>query len=458
MNENLLISCISAAKRREMNTVFLVTWHSSRFGLHAFPIGRAGLATLRQTLSFSNQSKCCSRSTHGFLDCLPVSPPPSYKSRSRTAVYGTFFQLNRQARCASLWKSKMEEPLRHKAAQNKASTSPAGFKAIFGVKIDRKEGNDLLKRLQEHRHQGTLDQKLPYPDALIDKGLTYLRAKYPVDEDAAIIARIDREADMEIRMPQTEVHRSPDAVSQFDELRRRNRERREEQEAKQEMEKQRSLAEESPKAERRFTVRDGTDLVQLRPAPEWVQKYRDKAQMKQLPEMSAWARLLPSGLLTVAVVTLAVLFAQNYKQPSRKARLWPDLPPAAATVTTLIGVNVAVFVLWRLPPFWRVLNRNFLVVPAYPHSMSMLTACFSHQSFTHLLPNLLSIWLIGTRCTSTPKSLPSNTLDLTMRNSTRRHWSRAVSSSLLFQCSDCSIHTHGCLCHETLLHYKYVGS
>ncbi|KAL9128728.1 MAG: hypothetical protein Q9175_007467 [Cornicularia normoerica] len=291
----------------------------------------------------------------------------------------------------------MEEPMRHKAAQNKASTSPAGFKAIFGVKIDRKEGNDLLKRLQEHRHQGTLDQKLPYPDALIDKGLTYLRAKYPVDEDAAIIARIDREADMEIRMPQTEVHRSPDAVSQFDELRRRNRERREEQEAKQEMEKQRSLAEESSKAERRFTVRDGTDLVQLRPAPEWVQKYRDKAQMKELPEMSAWARLLPSGLLTVAVVTLAVLFAQNYKQPSRKARLWPDLPPAAATVTTLIGVNVAVFVLWRLPPFWRVLNRNFLVVPAYPHSMSMLTACFSHQSFTHLLPNLLSIWLIGTR-------------------------------------------------------------
>ncbi|CAF9934036.1 hypothetical protein IMSHALPRED_009567 [Imshaugia aleurites] len=279
----------------------------------------------------------------------------------------------------------------------------AEINAIFGLRIDRKDGSDLLKCLQEHRQQGTLDQKLPYPDALIEKGLKYLRAKYPLDEDAAIIARIDREADRTFRLPQTNIDQSPQAVSQWEILRQENRKKHaekveaEEEKAREEMENPKTLAKESPKAARREIVKDGTALVQLRPEPEWIQRYRDKAQMKELPEMSAWARLLPSGLVTIAVVTLAVLFAQFYKQPSRKARLWPDLPPAAATLITLIGANVAVFVLWRLPPLWRTLNRIFLVVPAYPHSLSMLTACFSHQSFSHLLTNLIPLWLIGTR-------------------------------------------------------------
>lgn len=380
-----------------MTAVLSVAWLSFRLGLHASPIGRAGLATLRENLSSSSQPKQHPRSIHGFFQCSPGSPTQRCNARPRIAPYGHFPQLSGQARCASLWKSKPEESPRQKAAQNLAPISRAEIKAVFGLKVDRRDGNDLLKRLQEHRHHGTLDQKLPYPDALIDKGVTYLRAKYPFDEDAAILARIDREADLEFRLPQTNIDQSPQAVSQFEKLMRENRERRKEEKAKQETENQESLAEKGPKAERRVTVRDGTALVQLRQEPEWVQKYRDKAQMKELPETSAWAKLLPSGLVTLAVVTLAVLFAQSYKQPSRKARLWPDLPPAAATVITLIGVNVAVFVLWRLPPFWTFLNRYFLVVPAYPHSMSMLTACFSHQSFAHLLSNVIPMWLIGTR-------------------------------------------------------------
>ena len=285
--------------------------------------------------------------------------------------------------------------------------SRAELNAVFGPKIDRKEANDLLERLQEHRRRGTLDQTLPYSNALIDKGLKYLRAKYPFDEDAAIIARIDREVGGNVRLPQTNIDQSPQGVSQFEKLRRENIQRRKEENAKEEKENKSVLSEESSEADRRVTARDGTALVQLRPEPGWVQKYRDKAQMKELPEMSAWARLLPSGLVTVAVATLAVFFAQHYTQPSREARLWPDLPPAAATVITLIGVNVAVFVLWRLPPFWRLLNRNFLVVPAYPYSMSMLTACFSHQEFTHLLSNIIPLWLIGTHRKSRPRFLPS---------------------------------------------------
>lgn len=399
------IPCTSAAARRrarfEMTVVFSAAWQSFRLGLPAsYPSGRACVTTLRQILSSTSQSKQHCRSIHGFFKCSPTSPPQKHHARPKHALCGPFPQLSGQARYSSLWKNKAEEPQTPKAAQNKALLSRAEINAIFGPKVDRKDGNDLLKRLQDQRHQGTLDQKLPYSDALIGKGLTYLRAKYPVDEDAAIIARVDREADGEFRLPQTNIEESPQAVSQFDKLRRENTNKREVEKANQQTEQQKGLTEETPKADRRVTVRDGTALVQIRPEPEWVQRYRDKAQMQELPEMSTWARLLPCGLVTVAVVTLAVLFAQNYRQPSRKARVWPDLPPAAATVITLIGVNVAVFVLWRLPPLWKFLNRNFLVVPAYPHSISMLTACFSHQSFTHLLANMIPLWLIGTRRTS----------------------------------------------------------
>ena len=276
----------------------------------------------------------------------------------------------------------------------------AEIKAIFGLYLDRKDGNDLLKRLQEHRHRGTLDQELPYPKALVNKGLTYLRANHPFDEDAAIIERIDKEEDeRDFRLPQTNMHLSPHAVSQFDKLRRENIERRkkEEMQRQQEAENKRLLAAESPIAEEIVTAKDGMTSVQSpRRRPEWLQAYRDRATMKEIPEISSWARLVPSGLVTVAVVTLAVFFAQNYEQPLRNARLWPDLPAAAATVIAIVGVNVAVFVLWRMPPLWRVFNRTFIVVPAYPSSVSMLAACFSHQSLAHLLSNIIPLWFIGT--------------------------------------------------------------
>ena len=408
-----------------MTTVFPLTWHSLCLSQHAWPVGRAGLATLRDTLSPLSLSKQRVHGIHGCLERSKVLPSSSWNARPTITLFALVPQLHGQGRCASLRRSKKTEAPRQKAAQNETLMSEAKINAIFGLSISRKDGNDLLARLQEQRLQGTIDQKLPYDDALIDKGLKYLRAKHPLDEDAAIIARIDREADDEFRLPQTNIHKSPHAVSQFERLIRENRQRREKKKeeekkkAKQETETRNSEREESPSGKRRVTVRDGTALVQLRPEPEWVAKYRDKATMKEIPEMSLLAKLLPSGLLTVAVITVAVLFAQNYSQPSHKARLWPNLPPAAATVIALIGVNVAVFVLWRVPPLWRNFNRNFVIVPAYPRSISMLMACFSHQSFTHLLPNMIVLWLIGTRCMSALVPPLFNTLGLIMLNSTR---------------------------------------
>lgn len=60
-------------------------------------------------------------------------------------------------------------------------------------------GNRVLRVLHGRRLEGTLDLDLPaditrtVSQASIDKGLEWLRSKYPVDEDAAIFQRIERE-------------------------------------------------------------------------------------------------------------------------------------------------------------------------------------------------------------------------------------------------------------------------
>ncbi|CAG8046112.1 unnamed protein product [Penicillium salamii] len=76
----------------------------------------------------------------------------------------------------------------------------AEIKAIFGPsKFNPKLGNRILNTLQGHRLTGTLDSELPADivravnQQQIDTAMDWLRNRYPVDEDAAIIARIERE-------------------------------------------------------------------------------------------------------------------------------------------------------------------------------------------------------------------------------------------------------------------------
>lgn len=60
-------------------------------------------------------------------------------------------------------------------------------------------GNRVLAVLQGRREAGTLDLDLPADvtrsarPATLDKALTWLRNNYPLDEDAAILARVERE-------------------------------------------------------------------------------------------------------------------------------------------------------------------------------------------------------------------------------------------------------------------------
>lgn len=109
-------------------------------------------------------------------------------------------------------------------------------------------------------------------------------------------------------------------------------------------------------------------------------------------------RIFPSLGVTILTIGLCYVFAETYQPPARKDRIWPDVPPAAATAIALLGANFAVYILWGFcPPAWRMMNRYFISVPLYPHALSVVGTVFSHQQLRHLATNMVILWFIGTR-------------------------------------------------------------
>ena len=100
----------------------------------------------------------------------------------------------------------------------------------------------------------------------------------------------------------------------------------------------------------------------------------------------------------LVVMGLAYGYAENYEPPLKKDRVWPDVPPAAATMATLVGMNVVVYLLWKFPPAWRMLNRYFINVTLYPRALGIVGCIFSHQNLKHLATNMAVLWYTGTRC------------------------------------------------------------
>ena len=425
-----------------MTTVFSATWQSLRLGLEAYQSGRVAFSTLHATLSTSRQCTQPLQHHHNFQRlpyCAHSLSSPARNQRPKLNLRPIISLAVKQSRWASLWNPvpKPEEEAREFEVHEDE------IKKIFGSSMDIEKGAEVLMALQIRRIEGTLDQKLEYPDAWIKRGLAYLRARLPMDEDAAIIARIDREIETRIGGPQTS------AVSQFEALRRRNEQK--------EIERRRREAEEEKELETKGNnVAKGLQSRRT-PAPdvagrqrpavaEWAQKYRDKTEQMELPpNITTVQRLLPSGLLVVIVVTLSLLFAKYYKPPSRNARLFPEIPPAAATVLTIIAANVLVAFMWRIPLLWPLMYTTFAVAPMYPYARTMLGASFSHQQPTHLFLNMFILWMLGTRCTKPLSSFLHN-LHLISAYSARRYWPWTLPSPLLCLSSTGCLYTHGRLC------------
>lgn len=276
--------------------------------------------------------------------------------------------------------------------------------AIFGSDVSRPDGNRLLSELQVHREKGTVDAEIPRPEKHLAAGFGYLQAKYPMDEDAAIIARIDKELENDFRLPQTNIEQSPYVQSRLENIRKEN-------EAKYEREQAAFKA--SKKKEQQVNPAGSTDVAvkertlrnlvhgkgRSSGEPDWIKKYREKATETEMPQISTFSRLFPSGVFVLSVLAFSLYFAENYTPPSQEARLFPNTPPAAATMLTILGLNVAVYMLWRVPQMWRFMNKYFIIVPLRPRAASMLLAEFSHQDVAHM-SQLLGMWFLGVNCKS----------------------------------------------------------
>ncbi|MCJ1312450.1 hypothetical protein MMC25_006124 [Agyrium rufum] len=268
---------------------------------------------------------------------------------------------------------------------------------------------EWLAVLQFQRETGTLDRGLAMPtvtEDLVRRLVEWLRKTYAVDEDAAIIRRIEREEEASADYapqkypPGTSVYGDSAWEAMMEERNKRRALEKQQKEEAEEAAKQTVNTVEGPMDVERAD-RPQILVRKKREESEWVKKYRERAMLsdkdqKEFPLLGRWQRLVPSMLLTGLVLGFCLALATYYIPPPRLARLFPDTPPAASTVMMLISANVAVWVLWHIPPCWRFLNRYFILVPGAPYALSILGAGFSHQQFRHLLVNMVGLWFLGT--------------------------------------------------------------
>ncbi|KXJ91772.1 hypothetical protein Micbo1qcDRAFT_161793 [Microdochium bolleyi] len=301
---------------------------------------------------------------------------------------------------------------------------------IFGPHIKAESANQLLRIIHGRRVAGTLEDPglqintASYKSEDKIKALLYLRKHIPVNEivmaglraedelkaiEAAEQERENGGEEAEHQHEETSAQtrptgripvvkkedESPYGEGHFDRIRKANIAKREAEEKR--------LEEERIKREEEEALGNigplSTEQAQPRAVSPWMQKQRERAtsDLQAPPEMSSWQRLRPMVFTALLICGLATLLAVNYQPPRKTSRLFPDIPPAAATCLTIIALNLAVWGLWKLPPAWKLLNRYFLIIAATPRPLQLVGAMFSHQTLGHLAMNMGVLWFFGTR-------------------------------------------------------------
>ncbi|KAL1890160.1 hypothetical protein Sste5346_008453 [Sporothrix stenoceras] len=244
-------------------------------------------------------------------------------------------------------------------------------------------------------------------EAEVPEGQTEGKTRPPSASENKWRARLFRE------VPKDDVY----GVGAFDVIRARNRAKNEirerqraEAEAIRRAEQEKLWAEQAAKS-RELVGPDGAPNVGLpgvaREMSPRVKQYALQATspLEAPPTMSKWQRLWPSYATVFALVVgggvltsfLEEEAATNGSESEPRSRLFPSVSASTATVLAIIGANIAVFAMWRIPPLWRLFNRYMIVVPATPRPVSLLGAMFSHQKAGHLLANVVFLWFIGVR-------------------------------------------------------------
>ncbi|RDL42093.1 uncharacterized protein BP5553_02072 [Venustampulla echinocandica] len=289
-------------------------------------------------------------------------------------------------------------------------------KDIFGAGIDAHTANRLMMMMHGQRVAGTLEDPngqtifTPYEDRARQIALAWLRENVPVDE----VGNAGLKAEQELREMEAEIvadsrriglykpnssenAESPYGKSVLDEVRAAKEKAWEEKKKSQEATSQADeirqntgpLATVGPKAR--------AELRKVKENQKFEEYMKKAKALKAPPEMTKFQRLWPSALVVLGTILASYVFTQVYTPPKQSVRLFPDIPPAAATVMGIILANTVIFAAWRLPVFYRFLNMNFITVPGYPYAFSILGNIFSHQALGHFAMNMAFIWVIGTR-------------------------------------------------------------
>lgn len=304
------------------------------------------------------------------------------------------------------------------------------------------KANQLLRILHGRRNDGTLDLPLSpnmrvllqqYPSAF-DQSLSWLRENYEVDEDTAILERLDREAAAEEYSPSELKQRGQDlglyhpqsgkyqaelsdsgregdvwGKSALESIRAEN----EAKAAEEEEELQKQIDEimatkqlEQETKNKSLTERPDQSLQtaeEIRAPNEfekWILRAKNKAgskiEMDDVEAVSFTQRVLPSAVFVALIGIGCYLYAQYWTPPRRADRLAPNISLTYATVLTIAGLNLLIFTAWRFPPAWSLLTKYFVMTPGYPRALSMVGSTFSHQTWWHLFNNMLGLFILGT--------------------------------------------------------------
>lgn len=106
-----------------------------------------------------------------------------------------------------------------------------------------------------------------------------------------------------------------------------------------------------------------------------------------------WNKLKKPALFT-AIFCVATTFSMPYVFDYTPLSIFKRNP--AAFVYSLLAINGAVFLMWRVPQCTRMLMRYGLMTKdALTSNWSLLGATFSHQSFLHLLVNMFVLQSFG---------------------------------------------------------------
>jgi rhomboid-like protein len=312
--------------------------------------------------------------------------------------------------------------------------SQAEVDQIFGKNvIDARSADRALRVLHGRRVAGTMgDPALsatnPFGETVLKKGLAWLRENAPVDEIQSEGLRAEQElAEMEeqvvseaqrlglykrnsvttkkasknkgIHTPNSGTGKSVYGESGLDQIRKAREKKLDEEDAAAAA-RQRQMNEIQYKTGTLETLGGKAQVELRRPGENAKLKYyleRAKILPDKPPEWSKFRRLFPSALLTVAVILSSIVFVQVYKPPKQADRMWPDMPPAAATILSLILINTFIYALWHFPPAYRMLNKYFMYYPGLPRPLGLLGSVFSHQTISHLGVNMAVLWFAGWR-------------------------------------------------------------